>query len=184
MARFVKEIGAERVICLTATATPRVADDILKTFNIDKSGLFRTSAYRSNLQLTAASAKTKQQLYPKLFNFLSSNPGPSIVYVTLQKQTKALADDLRDHGFNAKEFHAGMQSSEKTLIQDQFMASADLVIVATIAFGMGIDKANIRNVIHFNIPNSIESYSQEIGRAGRDGKQAKCQFFLCGEDYY
>ena len=184
MARFVHEIKAERVICLTATATPRVADDIREAFDIDKTGLFRTSAYRSNLRLMADSAKGKQDLYPKLFKFLKSSPGPSIVYVTLQKQTEFLAIDLRNHGFKAKSFHAGMQVPEKIKLQDEFMASNDLVIVATIAFGMGIDKASIRNVVHFNIPSSLESYSQEIGRAGRDGQEAKCQFFLCGDDYY
>ncbi|TVY22595.1 ATP-dependent DNA helicase [Lachnellula hyalina] len=185
VSRFAEEIQAERVVCLTATATPRVAQDICKAFNIDeKVGLFRTSTYRSNLQLLAESGLTKKELYPRLCKFLEENPGPSIVYVTLQKQTEELAAELTRKGFKAKSFHAGMDTSVKTMIQEDFMRRNDLIIVATIAFGMGIDKANIRNVVHYNIPSSLESYSQEIGRAGRDGKTSKCMFYVCGEDLH
>ena len=106
------------------------------------------------------------------------------MYVTLQKQTEAPAADLRGQGFKAKAFHAGMQTPEKTALQDEFMAKKDLIIVATIAFGMGIDKADIRNVVHFNIPSSLESYSQEIGRAGRDGEISNCLFHVCSEDLH
>ena len=184
IARFVDEIKAERVVCLTATATPRVARDICNAFNIDDAGLFRTSTYRPNLRLLAESARTKETLCPRLFAFLKQNPGPTIVYATLQKQTELLAVDFRQQGFKARAFHAGLDTAVKTEIQNEFMSSDNLIIVATIAFGMGIDKANIRNVVHFNIPSSLESYSQEIGRAGRDGKTSNCMFYICSEDLH
>jgi len=172
------------VVCLTATAAPRVAQDICKAFDIDEAGLFRTSTYRPNLHLLAESGKTKAELNPRLCKFLKENPGPSIVYVTLQKQTEELALMLTRNGFKAKSFHAGMDAPSKARIQEDFMRRNDLIIVATIAFGMGIDKTNIRNVVHYNIPSSLESYSQEIGRAGRDGAISKCMFYVCGEDLH
>jgi superfamily II DNA helicase RecQ len=126
------------VVCLTATATPRVARDICKAFGIDLTGgLFRTSTYRPNLELLAESGKTKKELYPSLFKFLKNNKGATIVYVTLQKQTEELAAELRQEGFKASSFHAGMDTSTKSKLQDEFMKADDLVIVATIAFGMG-----------------------------------------------
>lgn len=162
---------------MTATATPQVAQDICQAFNIEEHNLYRTSTYRPNLNLLAESGETKEDLYPRLFGFLKKNPGSTIVYVTLQKQTEALATNLRKQGFKARAFHAGMPMAEKTQLQDEFLASNNLIMVATIAFGMGIDKASIRNVIHFNIPSSLESYSQEIGRAGRDGEYCLVYIF-------
>lgn len=136
------------------------------------------------MQLLAQSGKSKKELYPELYSFLKGNKGASIVYVTLQKHTEELAADLRRQGFKARAFHAGMESGVKMQLQDEFMRRDDLIIVATIAFGMGIDKASIRNVVHFNIPSSLESYSQEIGRAGRDGKLSRCMFYVCAEDLH
>lgn len=184
IARFAKEIQAERVVCLTATATPQVARDVCRAFDIPESGLFRTSTYRPNLQLHAQSYQTKKESYPQLRTFLKKHPGPTIIYVTLQKQAEELADQLRKHNFKTEHFHAGMQASDKIRVQDAFMKSNSLIIVATIAFGMGIDKANIRSVIHYDIPRSLEGYSQEIGRAGRDGLESHCMLYLCAEDFH
>ncbi|KAI0133883.1 ATP-dependent DNA helicase recQ [Xylariales sp. AK1849] len=184
VARFAEEINAERVICLTATATPRVAEDICKAFKVDKSNVFRTSPYRPNLQLQAESTQTKQDKYPKLFQFLRQHTGATLVYVTLQKQAEALAADLAKEGFKATAFHAGMRTEQKTKIQDDFMSSKIPIVVATIAFGMGIDKANIRNIVHWGIPATIEEYSQQIGRAGRDGLPSHCMLYICPEDFY
>ncbi|KAI2617323.1 ATP-dependent DNA helicase [Hypomontagnella submonticulosa] len=184
VARFVQEIHAERVISLTATATPRVADDVAKAFKVDKKNVFRTSPYRPNLQLLAESVDTRQDKYPKMFAFLKKHKGPTLVYVTLQKQAAHLADDLRDQGFDAVAFHAGLKTEVKTQIQDDFMAGKITIVVATIAFGMGIDKADIRNILHFDLSSTVEEYSQQVGRAGRDGKPSHCMFYICREDFY
>ena len=184
VARFSQEIQAERVVCLTATATPKVAKDVCDAFNIPDAGLFRTPTYRPNLRLHAQSYQTKDESYPKLLAFLKAHPGATIIYVTLQKHAENLADELRRHHFKARHFHAGMETAEKAHCQESFMSSSELIIVATIAFGMGIDKANIRNVIHYDIPRSLEGYSQEIGRAGRDGLESHCMLYLCAEDLH
>ncbi|KAI0382330.1 ATP-dependent DNA helicase [Hypomontagnella monticulosa] len=184
VARFAQEIHAERVISLTATATPRVADDVARAFKVDKANIFRTSPYRPNLQLLAESVATKEHKYPKMFAFLRKHTGPTLVYVTLQKQAEFLADDLREQGFDAVAFHAGLKTEVKTQIQDDFMAGKITIVVATIAFGMGIDKADIRNILHFDLSSTVEEYSQQIGRAGRDGKTSHCMFYICRDDFY
>ncbi|KAI1134234.1 ATP-dependent DNA helicase [Hypoxylon sp. FL0543] len=184
VARFVSEVNAERVICLTATATPRVADDVAKAFNVSASNIFRTSPYRPNLQLLAESVPTKMDKYPKMFKFLREHPGPTLIYVTLQKQAELLANDLKIKNFDAVAFHAGLKTELKTQIQDSFMAGGVAIVVATIAFGMGIDKPDIRNILHFDLSSSVEEYSQQIGRAGRDGETSYCMFYICPEDFY
>jgi superfamily II DNA helicase RecQ len=185
VARFVQEIKAERVICLTATATPKVADDICEAFDISKSAVFRTSPYRPNLELQAMAVKSKQDKYPLIFDFLRKHPGPTLVYVTLQQQAVSMAEDLKKNGFRqTAAFHAGMKVEQKMEVQEGFMANKVRIVVATIAFGMGIDKPDIRNVIHFDLPSTIEEYSQQVGRAGRDGKPSSCMFYICPEDFY
>ncbi|RCI16538.1 hypothetical protein L249_1907 [Ophiocordyceps polyrhachis-furcata BCC 54312] len=193
VARFVEEINAERVICLTATATPRVADDVSKAFKIDCSSIFRTSPYRPNLHLHVEPVEVKHDKYERIFKFLRTHSGPSLIYVTLQAvstislpQAESLADDLVRQGFRAVAFHAGMKAEVKQEIQDDFMADKIPIICATIAFGMGIDKQarDIRNIVHLDIPATVEEYTQQIGRAGRDGKISHCLLYLCHEDFY
>ena len=182
IARFVKEIQAERVLCLTATATSQVAEDIYAAFNIGKGGLFRTTTYRPNLRLLAQSFASGAEKVAALKDFLRKNKGPSIVYVQTHDQTESVCVELKSSGFNAYSYHAGMAHDARTLVQDRFMTSKNIVIVATIAFGMGIDKADIRNIVHYAVPKTLEGYSQEIGRAGRDGLESTCMIYLCGED--
>ena len=158
--------------------------DVQKAFDIADECVFRTPTYRPNLRLLARSFNTKEESYPELLAFLKAHPGSSIIYITTQKQAEELGARLRKSAINARHFHAGMEVAEKISCQNQFMASDTLVIVATIAFGMGIDKANIRNVVHYDVPRSLEGYSQEIGRAGRDGKQSHCVLYLCAEDLH
>ncbi|OAR01377.1 hypothetical protein LLEC1_04929, partial [Akanthomyces lecanii] len=184
VARFAEEIKAERVVCLTATATQKVTKDICDAFNIQPEGVFRTSIYRPNLNLHVRAVKTKEEKNPLIFQFLKDHPGPTIVYVTLQQQAEFMAADLRKQGFQAEPFHAGLKVETKTEVQDKFLANKVKIIVATIAFGMGIDKPDIRNIIHFDLPSTIEEYCQQIGRAGRDGKTSDCMFYICPEDWY
>jgi superfamily II DNA/RNA helicase len=184
ISRFAKEANVERVVCLTATATTKVANDIRDAFGIPEEGLFQTTMYRPNLRLLAEATPKSTDYKAKLVAHLRKYPGPTIVYVTLQKQAETLAADLVKHSFPAKPYHAGMSTEVRSKTQDDFLASADMIVVATIAFGMGIDKPDIRNIVHFDIPDSIESYSQQIGRAGRDGKDSVCMFYLATKDFY
>jgi superfamily II DNA helicase RecQ len=184
ISRFAKEAKIERVVCLTATATPKVADDIRDAFAIPEEGLFRTTMYRPNLRLLAEANPKGTDYKAKLVAHLKKYPGPTIVYITTQKDTELLAEDLKNRGFKAKPYHAGMAAPIRAKTQDEFLVSTDMIVIATIAFGMGIDKPDIRNVVHFDIPDSIESYSQQIGRAGRDGKPSVCMFYLATKDFH
>ncbi|KAF1960840.1 ATP-dependent DNA helicase [Byssothecium circinans] len=184
IARFAKEAEVERVACLTATATPQVAEDIRKAFDIPPEGLFSTTTYRPNLRLLAEAIPKGADYVGKLVKHLRKHPGPTIVYVTIQKDAESLAEELATRGFQARAYHAGMKTDDKDKIQDEFLRSNKMIIVATIAFGMGIDKPDIRNIIHFDTPSSIEAYSQQIGRAGRDGKPSTCLFYLSTNDFY
>ncbi|KAI0201682.1 ATP-dependent DNA helicase recQ [Astrocystis sublimbata] len=184
VARFATEINAERVICLTATATPRVAEDVRKAFDIKKSNVFLTSPYRPNLQLHAEAIDKKGDKFPRLLKFLKEHNGPTLVYVTAQKQAEDLAAQIAKAGHSTAAFHAGLPTDVKTQTQDAFMAGRIRIVVATIAFGMGIDKADIRNILHYDISSTIEEYSQQVGRAGRDGKPSSCMLFICRDDFW
>ncbi|KAI1309213.1 ATP-dependent DNA helicase recQ [Xylaria venustula] len=184
VARFVSEIKAERVICLTATATPRVAEDVRKAFDVKQDNVFRTSPFRPNLQLHAEVVKTREDKFPRLLEFLKKHDGPTLVYVTIQKQAEELAIHLSRQGHSVAFFHAGLSTDVKIKTQESFMAGSIRIVVATIAFGMGIDKADIRNILHYDISSTIEEYSQQVGRAGRDGKPSFCLLYICRDDFW
>lgn len=184
IARFAQEVSVERIVCLTATATPKVAQDICNAFSVPPEGLFSTTVYRPNLRLLAQSSDVKHDDVKSLIQFLRKNTGPAIVYVSIQKGAEELTQYLVNAGFRAKAYHAGLKTEVKTQTQDEFMLSKDLIVVATIAFGMGIDKPDVRNIVHFDMPSSIETYSQQIGRAGRDGKPSTCLINLSPKDFH
>jgi ATP-dependent DNA helicase RecQ len=177
-----RTIGARTVLALTATATDRVLLDIRKGFDIAEHDAIRTRFYRPNLTLrfTPTSAVDRDEM---LIERLRSRPaGATIVYVTLQRTAERMAEVLSAAGFDAQPYHAGLDSDRRGSIQDAFLASDRMIVVATIAFGMGIDKANIRYVYHYNPPKSLEHLAQEIGRAGRDGELSICELQLCHDD--
>ena len=182
LAETAQEVGIERALCLTATATTKVAADICKAFAIAPEDATITGFYRPNLLLatTPVTAARRDELL--LTRLAKRPPGPTIVYVTLQKTAERVAALLSEKGFPAWAYHAGMDSEPRAQVQDNWMASQGGIVVATIAFGMGIDKANVRYVYHYNLPKSLESYSQEIGRAGRDQENSTVELLACPED--
>jgi ATP-dependent DNA helicase RecQ len=182
LAELAKELSAERVLALTATATPNVLTDIRDAFGIEPEDAIRTSFYRPNLHLRSSVVDLSNQ-YQTLLSRVRDRPrGSTLVYVTLQRTAEEIAKQLTADGFAATPYHAGMEADKRASIQQDFIASDDSIVVATIAFGMGIDKSNIRYVYHFNPPKSLEAYAQEIGRAGRDGEDAICEMLLAPED--
>lgn len=169
---------AERILALTATATPRVLDDICRTFAIEHR--VRTPFHRPNLILGSRLAGNVEEKLRHLKECLTG--GPTVVYVTLQKSAEELAATLQEWGIEARAYHAGLDPELRAETQDWFLSPAGQVVVATIAFGMGIDKPDIRTIIHFDPPKSLEGYSQEIGRAGRDGDDSVCTFIYHAPD--
>ncbi|QDU27005.1 ATP-dependent DNA helicase RecQ [Anatilimnocola aggregata] len=182
LVRFANRCRAERLLALTATATPEVLRDICREFKIEPQAAIRTGFFRPNLALQASTVSSPNRDALLIEKLHARPPGASIVYVTLQKTAEQVAERLAAAGFAAKAYHAGLETEERTAVQNWFRDSHQPIVVATIAFGMGIDKADIRYVYHYNLPKSLENYSQEIGRSGRDGLPATCELLVCAAD--
>ncbi|MEM6277902.1 MAG: ATP-dependent DNA helicase RecQ [Verrucomicrobiota bacterium] len=182
LAELVESLGIPRVLALTATATPRVAVQIRERFGIAEKDQVQTPFSRPNLifGVTPCEDSTRDSILVE--KIAAQSPGASIVYVTLQQTAERVAGVLHRAGFGARAYHAGMKDEHRAEVQDGFMSGSIDIVVATIAFGMGIDKADIRHVYHYNLPKSLENYVQESGRAGRDGETSTCEILACADD--
>jgi ATP-dependent DNA helicase RecQ len=182
LADMATKLNLHPVLTLTATATPDVVKDIQKAFSIKPTDCVQTSFHRKNLSIFITPVEDSDRLDLLTKKLQKFRRFPAIVYVTFQKTAEYVASHLTQSGLIASAYHAGLRDDVRARVQEDFMSDKIDVIVATIAFGMGIDKGDIRAVYHFNLPKTLENYQQEIGRAGRDGKLSHCELFSCCDD--
>jgi ATP-dependent DNA helicase RecQ len=182
LARYYKELKIPKMIGLTATANKKVIKDICRVFSIEEEHCIVSGFHRPNLYIRIHPVSETNRNQKLLETLKIRESGPAIVYVSQQKTSNEVQKYLEAHGISARAYHAGMGAEARKDVQNWFMPNEKAVIVATIAFGMGIDKANVRQVIHYNLPKSLENYMQEIGRAGRDGQAADCTLLYCPSD--
>jgi RecQ family ATP-dependent DNA helicase len=175
------EAIAPAVLALTATATSEIQKDVARRFGVDFE-LVNLGTFRPNLALAAIKCHDRDDKWTHLSRLCAAESGPIIVYVDRRDLAETLARRLRDLGIAAGHYHAGMEREEREAAQDAFMSGQTRVVAATVAFGMGIDKADIRMVVHFNLPRSVEAYYQEAGRAGRDGLRSQCVLLFTPSD--
>lgn len=180
---MVKELGDVPMIALTATATPKVQADIQKNLNMQDAILFKSSFNRSNLYYEVRPKEKKDKVMKDIISIIKARPDKSgIIYCLSRKKVEEIAEVLSVNGISALPYHAGLDAKTRALHQDKFLMEEVNVIVATIAFGMGIDKPDVRFVIHYDVPKSLEGYYQETGRAGRDGLEGECILFYNPSD--
>ncbi len=178
----IEELGRPTVMAMTATATDEVVDDILRQLRIPDAEIVHTGYYRSNLHLEVLPAPDEETRRERLSELLARESGNGIIYVATVKAVGELTEYLQGLGFDATSYHGRMKAADRAANQDRFMSGEVPIMVATNAFGMGIDKPDIRYVIHANLPGTVEAFYQEFGRAGRDGDPARCTLLYAPDD--